>query len=164
MINFAFYKSPVGIIKLGFDKSFIYFCDFIPTSQCKKEMLEELSSTNKISKALDNYFAGKFTALNKLKLKVIGTTFQIDTWRALKNIKAGNTASYQEIAKIINAPKSSRAVGSACNKNPILLFIPCHRIISSGGKLTGYRPGIKYKKLLLQHEKGEKSSKNLAKQ
>ena len=73
-------------------------------------------------------------------------------WRALKDIPYGATRSYGDIAKTIGNPKACRAVGMANNKNPLPLFIPCHRVVDAGGKLTGYAGGLDIKKILLDIE------------
>ncbi len=81
-----------------------------------------------------------------------GTVFQIKVWDAIREIPYGSTATYKEIAVAIGKPKATRAVGMACNKNPLLLVIPCHRVISSTGHLTGYQGGIEIKRKLLELE------------
>lgn len=88
-----------------------------------------------------------------LPLKLIGTEFQNAVWRALIDIPYGETRSYKDIAVAIGRPKAYRAVGSACNRNPIGLIVPCHRVIGSQGSLTGYAGGLDLKEKLLNHEK-----------
>ena len=87
-----------------------------------------------------------------LPLDIRGTAFQRRVWEALRRIPLGATASYGEIAKAIGSPKSVRAVGRACGSNPIALAIPCHRVVGSGGSLTGYRGGVERKRALLAKE------------
>lgn len=82
-----------------------------------------------------------------------GSEFQQSVWQALCTIPYGKTATYKEIAQQINKPKAARAVGQACNKNPISIVIPCHRVIGSNQQLVGYASGLKHKKALLEHEK-----------
>jgi len=82
-----------------------------------------------------------------------GTPFQLKVWNALLNIPYGETRTYQEIAQAIGQPKAARAVGGACHRNPIGIIIPCHRVIGSNGKLTGYYGGLDLKQQLLTHEK-----------
>jgi methylated-DNA-[protein]-cysteine S-methyltransferase len=81
-----------------------------------------------------------------------GSVFQTSIWNELREILYGETRTYKEIAVAINNPKSCRAVGNACRKNPIPIFIPCHRVIGSDGNLTGYAGGINIKKKLLEIE------------
>lgn len=86
-----------------------------------------------------------------------GTQFQLDVWNALNNILYGETKTYKDIADRINNPKAVRAVGSAIGKNPLLILIPCHRVIGKNGTLTGYRGGLEMKKMLLKLEEVHKS-------
>ncbi|MFS8542144.1 MAG: methylated-DNA--[protein]-cysteine S-methyltransferase, partial [Tissierellales bacterium] len=87
-----------------------------------------------------------------LPLDLRGTDFQIKVWKELIKIPYGETRTYKDVAKNINVPKGYRAVGNALNKNPILIVIPCHRVIGSGGKLTGFRGGLELKAKLLALE------------
>jgi AraC family transcriptional regulator of adaptative response/methylated-DNA-[protein]-cysteine methyltransferase len=87
-----------------------------------------------------------------LPLDVAGTDFQKRVWRALRKIPAGATASYADVARSIDAPKSSRAVAQACGANPIALAIPCHRVVRNDGALSGYHWGVARKRALLERE------------
>jgi AraC family transcriptional regulator, regulatory protein of adaptative response / methylated-DNA-[protein]-cysteine methyltransferase len=87
-----------------------------------------------------------------LPLDVRGTAFQLRVWQALREIPAGKTASYAEIAKRIGAPKSVRAVAMACAANAIAVAIPCHRVVRNDGALSGYRWGVARKRALLERE------------
>lgn len=87
-----------------------------------------------------------------LPLDVRGTAFQQRVWQALREIPAGSTASYAEIARHIGAPKSMRAVAQACAANPLAVAIPCHRVVRSDGSLSGYRWGVERKRALLDRE------------
>jgi len=89
----------------------------------------------------------------ELPLSPDGTDFQKKVWNELMNIPYGETATYGEIAKRIGNPNASRAVGNANNKNPIPIFIPCHRVIGVNGKLVGYAYGLDMKRTLLDLEK-----------
>jgi len=86
-----------------------------------------------------------------------GTPFQLAVWKELQNIPYGQTRSYSEIATAINKPKAVRAVGSAIGANPLTIIVPCHRVISKSGKLSGFRGGIEMKKMLLELENNEKT-------
>lgn len=88
-----------------------------------------------------------------IPIKLEGTEFQLKVWNALRNIPPGVTLTYQLLAHAIGHPKAYRAVGTACGNNPIAVIIPCHRIISSSGKLGGYRWGEDIKIKLLDREK-----------
>lgn len=105
---------------------------------------------------LNAYLTGKLQDFS-LPLSPSGTDFMKQVWQALCKIPYGKTASYKEIAVAIGKNKAVRAVGLANSKNPIPIFIPCHRIIGASGKLVGYRGGIEIKEKLLAIEK-----KNLA--
>jgi len=87
-----------------------------------------------------------------LPLDVRGTAFQQRVWQALRNIPAGSTASYTDMAKIIGSPKSVRAVAQACGANALAVAIPCHRVVRSDGALSGYRWGVERKRALLERE------------
>src|SRR5437660_1060581 len=87
-----------------------------------------------------------------LPLDVRGTVFQQRVWQALREIPAGKTVSYTEIAKRIGVPKSVRAVAQACSANPLAVAIPCHRVVRSDGGLSGYRWGVERKRVLLDRE------------
>ena len=106
-----------------------------------------------IKRQLQEYFYG---TRKKFDIKFDtsqGTDFQRRVWQALRDIPYGETRTYGEIAKIVGSPKGARAVGMACNKNPLLIITPCHRVIGSTGSLTGFACGIDIKKLLLDIEK-----------
>lgn len=115
----------------------------------------EIIETPLIQKAfsqLNAYLAGELTQFS-LPLAAHGTAFMQSVWQALCAVPYGKTASYKEIANAINHPKAVRAVGMANNKNPLPIFIPCHRIIGSNGKLVGYGGGLALKEKLLNLEK-----------
>ena len=88
-----------------------------------------------------------------LPLEIVGTAFQRKVWDALRQIPAGKTATYQEIAGRIRAPKAVRAVANACAANRLALVIPCHRVIRSDGSLGGFRWGQDRKRALIQAER-----------
>lgn len=103
---------------------------------------------------LENYLAGKgetFTA----KLDLYGTTFQKKVWHELQNIAYGETLSYSDIAERLQNPRAVRAVGGAIGANPVLIFVPCHRVITKDGKLGGFRAGLPMKEHLLALEKAK---------
>jgi methylated-DNA-[protein]-cysteine S-methyltransferase len=81
-----------------------------------------------------------------------GTAFQKSVWRALRRLRPGETATYGQIAAALGRPGSARAVGSACGRNPLPLFVPCHRVTGAGGSLGGFSGGLAWKRLLLALE------------
>jgi methylated-DNA-[protein]-cysteine S-methyltransferase len=110
----------------------------------------------KLRQWLDEYFSGKRPAAG-LPLAPAGGEFRQAVWNCIREISYGNTSSYGEIARKIGAGKKSascRAVGGAVGHNPISLLIPCHRVVGSDGRLTGYAGGIEKKKFLLELEQG----------
>ena len=106
---------------------------------------------SQVSSQLQAYFQRELSTFT-LPILLQGTPFQIAVWTALKNIPFGQVMSYQQIAYQIGYPKASRAVGQACKRNPLLLVIPCHRVIGSNGELGGFTGGLDVKKWLLNHE------------
>ena len=105
-----------------------------------------------ITGALDRYFAGDLTALDKLPVATGGTEFQRLVWAALRTIPAGATSGYGALAARIGKPGAARAVGLANGLNPIGIVVPCHRVIGANGTLTGYAGGVQRKQWLLEHE------------
>jgi methylated-DNA-[protein]-cysteine S-methyltransferase len=101
---------------------------------------------------LASYFSGETSALDGIEIELNGTHFQRRVWEALRGVPSGTTVSYSEIARRIGAPSAVRAVGAANGANPIAIVVPCHRIIGSGGSLTGYGGGLDRKQWLLRHE------------
>lgn len=112
---------------------------------------EEPSKFLEVVKQLEEYFTGTRVEFD-IPLAPTGTPFQKSVWQALCNIKQGETFTYSDIATAINNPKAVRAVGTANGANPIALIVPCHRVIGSNGKLTGYAGGLGLKSKLLMHE------------
>jgi methylated-DNA-[protein]-cysteine S-methyltransferase len=104
---------------------------------------------------LTAYFGGELKAF-ELPLVPEGTAFQKSVWNALLTIPYGETRSYMQMAELIGAPKAVRAVGAANGQNPIPIVIPCHRVIGSNGKLTGFGGGLPLKRLLLDLEAAQR--------
>jgi methylated-DNA-[protein]-cysteine S-methyltransferase len=146
MSNTYFYRSPIGWIKIevvGKKPVSIQFSEI----QDKREAVPPKA----IDHALNTYFtSGDLNS--KLAVRAEGTLFQKKIWNIVKSIPKGQTKTYLEIAKDYGNPKAIRAVANAIGKNPLLLFIPCHRVIGTDGSMTGYAGGIAKKKWLLEHE------------
>ena len=103
---------------------------------------------------LQDYFAGRRTIFDlPYDLSAGGTAFQQEVWRALQGIPFGQTRTYAQIAQQIGRPKAIRAVGAAIGRNPLSIIVPCHRVIGTGGKLTGFAGGLSHKAALLTLEK-----------
>ena len=103
---------------------------------------------------LEAYWQGQLKSFD-LPLEPRGTDFMRLVWQQLVAVPYGQTATYRDIAVAVGRPKACRAVGLANNRNPIPIFIPCHRIIGQGGALTGYRGGLDMKRALLDLEAGK---------
>lgn len=106
-----------------------------------------------VHEALVAYFGGEVDALDEVRVHAEGTPFQRSVWKCLREIPAGETRSYGEVADAVGIPGAARAVGMANAANPIGLIVPCHRVIRSGGALGGYGFGVETKRWLLEHEK-----------
>ncbi|MGI8742225.1 MAG: methylated-DNA--[protein]-cysteine S-methyltransferase [Bryobacteraceae bacterium] len=98
------------------------------------------------------YFDGDLAAITRVPVETGGTAFQRKVWTALREIPAGTTLTYGELAAAIGTPKASRAVGLANGSNPAGIVVPCHRVIGANGTLTGYGGGMERKRWLLTHE------------
>lgn len=151
------YNSPIGILTLAADEHGLRHIVFPQGSRCFSPPDSWQQSRSRFTETLsqlDEYFAGTRTTFT-LKLSPAGTDFQRSVWLALLQIGYGQTSSYGEIAKRIGKPKASRAVGAANGANPLPIVIPCHRVVGSAGKLTGFGGGLPTKQWLLAHERGE---------
>jgi methylated-DNA-[protein]-cysteine S-methyltransferase len=100
---------------------------------------------------LDAYFDMRLMHFD-LPLEPRGTDFQLRVWESLRGIPFGETISYAELARRIANPKAVRAVGAANGRNPLMIVVPCHRVIGADGSLTGFGGGIERKQWLLDHE------------
>lgn len=145
-------SSPVGNLKLvAHDSALVAILwESEPLVQfAAKTPLHPL--LRECERQLDEYFAGRRREFS-LDLDFDGTKFQKSVWRELLSIPYGKTETYGEIAARIGRPTAVRATGGAIGKNPIPIVVPCHRVIGSNGKLTGFAGGLKIKKALLALE------------
>ena len=150
MENFLIYISPIGILKIKEKDDSIISIEIINTIIPINNNISLI--LQQVKNQLDEYFSGNSKKL-EIKMNLIGTEFEKNVWNALLKVPYGKTKSYTDIAIDIGKPNSFRAVANACGKNPILLFIPCHRIISKNGDLGGFSYGIDIKEKLLNLEK-----------
>ncbi|MGI9017099.1 MAG: methylated-DNA--[protein]-cysteine S-methyltransferase [Euzebya sp.] len=104
--------------------------------------------------AIIRYLEGDLQALNQIAVRQEGTEFQQQVWDALRKVPAGQTSTYGQLADAVGRPRATRAVGSACGRNLIAPFIPCHRATRSDGTMGGYYYGLAVKDWLLRHESG----------
>jgi O-6-methylguanine DNA methyltransferase len=155
------FATPIGDLLLVFDDDALRALDFADFEDRMHRLLRlhygavtltEAPAPASITAPLTAYFAGDLTALDKVAVATGGTDFQRQVWAALRNIPAGTTASYGELAVAVGRPKASRAVGMANGSNPIGIVVPCHRVIGANGTLTGYAGGVERKRWLLRHE------------
>ncbi len=152
MKNVFFYHYPIGMIGIAEDNGAICRVFFGRDKVPSGYEIAETPLIIRAAKQLTEYFKGKRMEFD-LPLAPKGTDFQVAVWNALQTIPAGETRSYKEIARMVGNPKASRAVGMANNRNPIAIFIPCHRVIGQDGSLTGYAGGLPVKEYLLRLEK-----------
>ena len=172
-------SSPLSLILSGFDSPLgpllvvsdaetrlraLDFADFMP--RCRGLLTRHYGVEDRdwtlqpgpcpevIARALTAYFAGTLDALEALPVATGGTPFQREVWAALRRIPAGHTTSYGALAAAIGRPAAVRAVGLANGANPVGIVVPCHRVVGSTGKLTGYAGGVSRKAWLLAHERG----------
>ena len=152
---FTYLSSPIGSLLLAADNAGLREITFpkngSPASP-KPDWIEDASAFAEPVHQLRAYFAGELETFD-LRLAPEGTPFQQKVWTELLNIPFGETISYGQLARRIGNPNASRAVGLANGSNPIPIIIPCHRVIGSNGKLTGYGGGLPIKEKLLALER-----------
>lgn len=143
--NFGIASDEVGITHIEYlenaDESMIDSFKTLKNNALSEEM----------AKQLQEYFDKKRQSFD-IALSFKGSEFQKRVWQALLQIPYGQTRSYKELAKSIGNEKASRAVGNANNKNPLMIVVPCHRIVGSNKSLVGYAYGLELKKKLLELE------------
>lgn len=147
-MNRYHYECSIGTICIEEENQCItalYMDENIWENEVETELLRKAHSQ------LVEYFAGKRKNF-QLPIHLKGTEFQKQVWAALQTIPYGETRSYGEIASQIGNPKASRAVGGANNKNPIMIIVPCHRVIGADGTMVGFGGGLDMKKELLKLE------------
>lgn len=141
--------SPVGFLRITTNETALLSVDFMD-KHSESDSYQPAILKNSVSQLLE-YFNGARTEFS-LNLNPEGTEFQKKVWQLVESIPFGKTVSYLDIAILSGSEKNTRAVGLANGKNPIPIIIPCHRVIGSSGKMTGYAGGIERKKWLLLHE------------
>lgn len=147
----VYYQSPIGTLEiLGSAAAItaINFLDSAPATPAQDELPAHLQTA---CRQLAEYFQGQRQTFD-LPLEPAGTPFQQRVWQELLTVPYGRLLSYQDVANAIGNPHAVRAVGAANGQNPIPIVIPCHRILASDGKLTGYGGGLWRKEWLLRHE------------
>jgi methylated-DNA-[protein]-cysteine S-methyltransferase len=148
-MELAYYTSPIGIIEItGTDEgiSTLYFVE-----EQKKQSASVHPLLKECMYQLEEYFQGIRREFG-LKLNPSGSEFQRRVWNQLATVPFGRTVSYLDIARNLGDINATRAVGNANGNNPLSIIVPCHRVIGSNGKLTGYSGGMWRKEWLLKHE------------
>lgn len=153
MINTFFYKTNIGKIGIAEKDGEIVKLFFSSSENSDEYNICETKILTEAFGQLNEYLTGRRESFD-LPLKPLGTEFQKRVWQRLLEIPYGETWSYKRLASEIGNEKACRAVGLANNRNPIAIFIPCHRVIGSNGDLTGYAGGLGLKKELLDLENG----------
>jgi methylated-DNA-[protein]-cysteine S-methyltransferase len=154
--------SPVGLLTLAWDDSALRALDFdgfdsrfhaLLAAHYGEYGLAQAEIPEPFRAALEAYFAGDLAAIGSIPVRTAGTPFQEKVWAGLREIPAGMTISYSELAARLGNPAATRAVGRANGANPVGIVVPCHRVIGSNGSLTGYGGGMHRKRWLLEHER-----------
>ncbi|MCD8023675.1 MAG: methylated-DNA--[protein]-cysteine S-methyltransferase [Lachnospiraceae bacterium] len=150
----AIYPFRFGVMIIEYEDDVLYRLRSTPE---KKEILPEMMGdrsafSDDVFRQMEELLAGKRKSMD-VKYELKGTDFQKKVWRALLAIPYGETRTYKEIAETIGNPAACRAVGMANNRNPLMIIVPCHRVIGSDGSLTGYAGGLPMKQHLLELEK-----------
>ena len=156
------YESKIGLLYLISDGESLIGCylegqKYFPNNIDNYYLNEELSILVKSKDWLVKYFNGENPSIDEIPLNYIGTEFRKKVWEILKEISYGELVTYKHLAEIIAKAKglntmSAQAVGGAVGHNPLLIFIPCHRVIGVDGSLTGYAAGLENKRFLLNLE------------
>ncbi len=160
-LSVATLSSPIGPLVVAVGPAGLVHLDLEGgRAQVERELarrfegcaLREARDPGGVVAALRRYFDGQLEALDELPVDPGGTEFQQRVWLTLRQIPAGNTWSYAQLARAVGRPKAVRAVGATNGRNPLPLVLPCHRVIGSDGSLVGYGGGLPRKEWLLRHE------------
>jgi AraC family transcriptional regulator of adaptative response/methylated-DNA-[protein]-cysteine methyltransferase len=164
MIRFGLGPTPLGFAFVALtDRGVggLYFLDDEDPSpalaRLRKDhpavaLVEDGAAVAPILRRIDAWLDGE-PGGDDVRLDVRGTAFQRRVWDALRSIPAGSTRTYGELARLLGKPGAARAVGSACAKNPVALFVPCHRVVHHNGDPGGYHWGLERKRALLERER-----------
>ena len=151
---YCYHDTPIGMLLLAGDGESLQLLGFPGGNMARRhqsDWVEDKLVFTDARKQLDQYFAGQRKHFD-LKLAPVGTEFQTMVWQALRQIPYGETWSYGQLAGHIGRPEASRAVGAANGNNPVPVIVPCHRVIGSNGRLTGFGGGLETKAFLLDLE------------
>lgn len=154
-------SSPIGKVYLISDGVSLRAVDFegyelrmhrLLSRHYGRYTLHSAHNPGGLTTRLADYFAGNLSVIDNLPVVTKGTSFQHSVWMALRTIPVGTTASYASIAVKIGSPNACRAVGLANGSNPVGIVVPCHRVVGTDKRLTGYGGGLERKEWLLRHE------------
>lgn len=143
-------ETPVGYLGLGEEEGALVRL-YLPNTPQPRLASRETPLLTRAREELMEYLRGERRSFT-LPLRPEGTPFQQRVWEALQAIPWGETRTYGDIARAAQCPRGFRAVGMACNRNPLPILIPCHRVVSVDGALTGYAGGLELKRQLLELE------------
>jgi len=154
------HKTPIGTLNLIAHEDVLLAANLSTVSALKASLdvadrardIKEVKSIPVVSELISDYFDGDLTALDAIKVRQPGASFSQAAWKAMRKVKAGKTLSYADLAKRAGSPAAVRAAGSSCAKNAIVLVVPCHRIVKTGGALGNYAYGLGKKEWLLRFE------------
>ena len=154
------HKTPIGTLNLIAHEDVLLAANLSTMSAAKASLDEddrsvgfkEVERLPVISELISDYFDGDLSALDAIKVRQPGAPFSQAAWKAMRRVKAGKTLSYADLADRAGSPAAVRAAGSACAKNAIVLVVPCHRIVKTGGALGNYAYGLNKKEWLLRFE------------
>ena len=153
-------KTPLGVLNLLADQHVLIGANFSSVDDLylplgSDDRLREIKSVKTvpvITELLQGYFDGDIRAINSITVRQSGAAFSQSAWKAMRKVAPGKTLSYADLAARSGSPAAVRAAGSACAKNAIVLVVPCHRIVKTGGALGNYAYGLDKKEWLLNHE------------
>ncbi len=146
-------KTPVGTLNLLADDQILIGANLSNISAFNVNAdVKSVKVIPVISDLISDYFDGDLTAINAIKVRQPGATFSQAAWKAMRKVSAGKVISYADLADKAGSPAAVRAAGSACANNAIMLVVPCHRIVKTGGALGNYAYGVDKKEWLLSHE------------
>jgi methylated-DNA-[protein]-cysteine S-methyltransferase len=153
-------KTPLGNLNLIADEHVLLGANLSNISALKSGLdlsdqsreIKVVKSIPIISDLITDYFDGDISAINGISVRQPGATFSQAAWKAMRKVKAGVVITYADLADRAGSAAAVRAAGTACAKNAIMLVVPCHRIVKSGGALGNYAYGVNKKEWLLSHE------------